>query len=146
MNMPTSHTLSKYLKNLDELNSHAYDKVADFALRVYRNAICQITDKAKENGWRLEGHKVFCIAENMQLIFLRHLFLFVGDEPRDLRFVVADNNTYAVLYIMSPDGKCHSSTTFFDPKVTDICKLFNEHLYVPEYAGMTLFQKCVKYN
>jgi hypothetical protein len=132
---PTPNTLGKYLAALDGLNPYAYNNASDFAMRVYKNAIFGITDKARGNGWRLEGHKVYCIEENMQQIFLRHLFRFTGDGPRELRFIVADSKAHAVLYNLSPDGKCGSTSVFFEPQVADICNLFNEYLYIPESDG-----------
>ena len=132
MIIPLPHTLGRYLVSLDELNPNAYNHVADIVIRVYKNTIFGITDKAKRNGWLLEGHKTYCISENMQQIFLRHLFRFVSVQPHDLRFVVADSKAYAVLYNMSPDGKYSSQSVLLDPQVTDICKLFNEHLYTIE--------------
>jgi hypothetical protein len=132
MVMPIPETLGRYLKALDELNPHAYDSVADFALRVYSNAARDKTDIARKNGWHLEGHKIYCVAEHMRQIFLRHLFQYSSDGPHDLRFVVADSKAYAVLYCMIPNKNVSSNSVFFEPKVSDICELFGEFLYIYE--------------
>ena len=101
-------------------------------MSVYKSVIREKMDDAIKTGVQLEEVTDYRVKKSANNLFLRLIYGHSIYKANNMRFVVAKNKSFGILYEIHEHGKPHRITVFAEPYVSEILELFGDFLYVPD--------------